>query len=214
MPFYLSGFLIGRVLGQREGIVDQSSLNRVALVGALVGPSATGLIVTSVVARREGESIQPISPAPPVQLVDVPDVRNSTRDSASRIVESLGLVVALQEVVSTLDPGTVTDQDPAPRTLVAPGSTVTLFVSKEPAGDTLVPVPDVTGQPFADARETLQDEDFKITKKLKPSDDHAKDTVIETVPPANTRVEPESRVTVIVSSGPPVPQERQRRTPG
>src|SRR5262249_45040047 len=118
MPFYLSGFLIGRVLGQREGIVDQSSLNRVALVGGLVGPSATGLIVTSVVARRERESVQPVSPAP--VEVTVPDVRGMTGNDARTAIESLGLVVGLPENVA--------DQTPEPGGEPVPtGSEVKLF---------------------------------------------------------------------------------------
>ena len=133
-------------------------------------------------------------------LVDVPDVRNSSVDAARIKLEGLGLVVAVQEVVSDAEPRTVTDQDPAPHTRVASGSTVTLFVSKT-VEETGVRVPNVVGQSFADARETLQDEDFKITKTAEPSATVDLDHVIRTDPPANTLVESESRVTVVVSSG-------------
>ncbi len=130
MAFNMFYFLIGRTLAEREGIADQSSQNRLALVGGLLGSSTTGLLVTTVLARREAETIPPTAPS-------------------------------------------------------------------------RVPVPDVTGQPFADGRETLQDENFRISKTTEASDTVA-GKVIRTEPPGGTLVEPESRVTVVVSSGSPV----------
>jgi serine/threonine-protein kinase len=64
-------------------------------------------------------------------------------------------------------------------------------------------VPNVAKQLFTDARETLQDEDFKVSRRDESNPDVPKDYVIRTEPTAGTLVEPESRVTVIVSSSRP-----------
>lgn len=87
MAFNVVGFLIGRALAEREGVVDQASQNRVALMGGVVGPSATGLLVTSVLARREAESIPPILPIPP-KLVRVPSVIGDLVEQAEKKIES------------------------------------------------------------------------------------------------------------------------------
>jgi beta-lactam-binding protein with PASTA domain len=210
MPFSLFGFLIGRVLAEREGIADQSSQNRLALVGGLLGSSTTGLLVTTVLARREAESL-PTTITGPVELVEVPNVKGMLIDEARTKMEKLGLQVQVKEVRSEIveQKGSVITQDPGPSSIVEVGSTVTLFVSKVEARSSLVPVPDFDFEPvkkkfftYDQARETLQDEDFKVTRRNESSSVVPKDTVIKTEPPANTLVEPESRVTVVVSSGP------------
>jgi beta-lactam-binding protein with PASTA domain len=202
MAFNVTGFLIGKTFAEREGIVEPASVNRVALIGGVVGPSATGLLLTTVLARREAESIPPVSPAP-VELVQVPDFKDHSLADAQALAVKVGLIANVSEVRTESSDGVVIDQAPPPNSRVALGDTVTLFVAKvvQPPKETRVMVPNVTNQPFAEARETLQDEDFRVSKKLEPSDDIKPDFVIRTEPPAEL-VAPESRVTVFVSSGP------------
>ena len=73
---------------------------------------------------------------------------------------------------------------------------VTLFVSK---GVPVAELPDLVGQPFSDARETLQDLDF-IVKRIDVDSYEPKGTVIDQDPPAG-KVAPESQVTLYVSKG-------------
>lgn len=205
MAFNIFYFLIGRALVAREGIADQSSQSRLALVGGLLDPPTTGLLVTSVLARREAEAIPPT--ATPLKPVQVPDVQGNPRDVAEEALKGVGLLATVQKVVvGTGTQDVVIKQDPEPDEIVPGGSTVKLFVSEvvEPPEETRVPVPDVAGKPFTDAREMLQDENFKVSKTTEPSSTVLIDTVIRTQPSAGTQVEPESRVTVIVSSGPDV----------
>lgn len=204
MAFNVFGFLIGRALAEREGIADQSSMNRVALVGGVVGSSATGLLVTTVLARREAESVPPTAPTP-LKRVLVPDVKGKPRDVAEGEMKDLGLLVTVEKVVvSTGTQGVVIKQEPDPGEIVPEGSTVKLSVSEvvQPPEETRVTVPDVAGKSFTEARETLQDENFLVAKKSEPSSDIQKDYVIRTEPPKEAQVEPESRVTMFVSSGP------------
>lgn len=204
MAFNIFNFLIGRTLAEREGIADQSSQNRLALVGGLLGSSTTGLVLTSVLARREAETIPPVSPGP--VDVDVPPVTGFPFDEAEKIVTAAKLRPDTQEVLTN----TVIAQNPAPPARVAPGSIVTLFVTSAGARTPArVPNLDFHGDvekkqefTFEQAREILQDENFKILRRDDPSSDVPKGTVIETDPLAGTQVIPGSTVQIVVSSGP------------
>lgn len=203
MEYSILGFITGLGIASSKGL-QGSQAARVAIIPGIIGFNIVSLVLAKVVADQEAESIPPIDPAP-VDLVDVPDVTNSTADEARRTVEVLGLLVLVQEVRSIADPGLVVAQDPVPHSRVVAGSTVTLFVSKveQPPAETRVLVPNVTQQLFSGARETLQDEDFKVSRREESNSDVPKDYVIRTEPTAGTLVEPESRVTVVVSSGRP-----------
>jgi hypothetical protein len=191
MPFYIAGFVFGRLFAQQRGIVDQSSLNRVALVGGVVGPSPTGLILTSVVANREAESIPP-------PLVDLPDVRNKLVADARKQLEDVGLVVEVLEKLNIDNPEIVIDQNPKPPSQVEPGSTVTLTVNKQG-----VSVPDVLCLPFdPDAVKKFRDVGLGVDRKNEGSNCIDLGSVFETDPRRTTVVEPKSNVTVFVSSGP------------
>jgi beta-lactam-binding protein with PASTA domain len=191
MPFYIAGFVLGRVLAQQRGIVDGSSLNRVALVGGVAGPSPAGLIVTSVVANREAESIPPA-------LVDVPDVRTLDVGDARQKLKDLGLGADELEILNT-DPAStdkVFDQDPKPPSRVAPGSAVTLTVNK--LG---VSVPFVIGSTFEpDARLAIEHAKLRTARADERSTlDVGK--VFQTDPARNSVVAEQSVVTVYVSTG-------------
>lgn len=98
-------------------------------------------------------------------------------------------------------PGDVIKQEPEKDGIVPEGSTVTLFVKEVVQLPEETRVPNFDGRLFEDARQTLHDEDFKVSKKTEASDAVPAGQVIRTEPPAKTLVEPESRVTVVVSSG-------------
>jgi beta-lactam-binding protein with PASTA domain len=192
MPFYIAGFVFGRLFAQQRGIVNQSSLNRVALVGGVVGPSPTGLVLTSVVANREAESIPPT-------LVEVPRVIDLPVDGdegARKKIEGSGLRVDVLEKLSLVNQGIVIAQDPEPGSRVEPGSTVTLTVNK--LG---VSVPFVIGFPFDDAKIALSAAALEATRKDENSPLDS-GLVFQTDPPRITVVERESTVTVFVSLGP------------
>jgi beta-lactam-binding protein with PASTA domain len=143
------------------------------------------------------------------KLVTVPNVTNSPVHGAKDKVVIAGLQVQVQEVVTVSDSDNrlVIAENPAANTPVVEGSTVTLFVSK--VVEAKVSVPDVRLDPtnqrpltFVQAREILQDKNFRVTEQDEPNV-LGRGMIIGTDPSAGTLVEPESEVKVRVSSGPP-----------
>jgi beta-lactam-binding protein with PASTA domain len=119
---------------------------------------------TRVASRRPNGEVTDQEPRPPAQrpagaevrlevsdgsLVLVPPVENQTLDSARAAFGEVDLRAEVEEQEGDLAPGLVATQEPAGGTEVARGSTVRTVVS------TGLPVPDVVGQPQADAATLL-----------------------------------------------------------
>jgi hypothetical protein len=103
---------------------------------------------------------QPTPPQPPPVTAeqDVPNVKGTSYDDASSILQEHGFSVTPTYVDSTEASGIVVDQNPAAGTSQAPGTTITLSVSKGPP--TLITVPDVTGHSQDDATGKLEGSGF------------------------------------------------------
>lgn len=132
MPFSIAGYLVGRVVGERQGITDDSVLNRLSLMGGLMGTTPMGVIMTTVLAQREAEdtAAPPVITTPPPVQVEVPDVTDISYNEAKRKLEALGLVADRRDLYSiTTAKGSVIHQDPEPKAIVSQGATVTLSVS-------------------------------------------------------------------------------------
>jgi eukaryotic-like serine/threonine-protein kinase len=84
-----------------------------------------------------------------------PDLANLTLDEATAALEDLQLEIARGEdqFSSTIEVGRVVSQGPSPTTPVDRGGTVTVRISK---GPDLVAFPDLTGQTYPQALETLE----------------------------------------------------------
>jgi eukaryotic-like serine/threonine-protein kinase len=95
--------------------------------------------------------------------------------------------------------GTVTAQDPEGDTEADEGSTVTLTVS---AGPETVPVPNVVGQPEADARNALTAAGFLVQTEPREDTDAEQGTVVDQNPPADSPAAPGATVTLGVAAGP------------
>jgi beta-lactam-binding protein with PASTA domain len=205
MPFNIFGFVINRTVAEQAGVADPSTANRLAIVGGLFGNLTTGVVLTSVLARREADSFSPANPGVPVPFVKHKDLAEATT-----VLVGQGLEFEVEPVPSSdpLQNDLVTDQDPEPGSLAASGSVVTLFVAKVAQ----VPVPNVVSDSetglfvkFDKAREILQDQNFKVIRKDDTVSDEnifGADTVTATEPPPETLVEPESTVTVIAIPSP------------
>ncbi len=83
----------------------------------------------------------PADSTPVVRSGEVPNLVGLTRDQASKAVTDAGLAPLVFEATNTAPPGQVFQQSPAPGTALAPGGTVTLFVSQPPLGS---PTPSAT----------------------------------------------------------------------
>ncbi|MEW6154970.1 MAG: Stk1 family PASTA domain-containing Ser/Thr kinase [Actinomycetota bacterium] len=134
-----------------------------------------------------------------VSEVVVPPVVGDTQAVAERKIEDAGLEVRIvTEPSDTAEPGNVFRQDPASGERVRRGSTVELRVA---AGAEMVNVPDVVGQPLADARATLTNAEFVVQTRPRADDNAPRDQVLDQNP-RDGQAPKGSVVILTVSSGP------------
>jgi eukaryotic-like serine/threonine-protein kinase len=114
--------------------------------------------------------------------IAVPNVIGSTFGTASSILQGKGFAVARGADVDSNDPkGTVVDVSPSPGTFQAPGTTITLRVSKGPATST---VPTVTSLSQSDAQTQLEASGFKVKIVTQAVDDPNQEGIVQTQDPA------------------------------
>jgi beta-lactam-binding protein with PASTA domain/predicted Ser/Thr protein kinase len=132
------------------------------------------------------------------QQTPVPNVVGQTREDAIQILRDAGFVPqATDEASNDVPEGTVISQDPPADTPVDGGSQVTIVVS---SGTDTVPVPNVVGQPQAQAEQALRDAGFQVTVNEGISNDVQQGNVISQDPSGNAASG--ANVTIVVSSGP------------
>jgi serine/threonine-protein kinase len=86
---------------------------------------------------------------------------------------------------------------------VIKGTTVHINVSR---GAKPVPVPDVTGQPYANAKSALEGQGFIVSRVDVPSDQAAQGVVVASDPPPGSSVSKGAHITLSVSKGPATTQ--------
>jgi beta-lactam-binding protein with PASTA domain len=128
----------------------------------------------------------------------VPDVRGRKVTDAVQALVAAGLQPKIFYVYSAEQSDVVVGEFPAPKGIVLKGSNVRINVSK---GAKPIPVPDVTNQPFANAKSALEGQGFVVTRTDIQSD-MPKGVVVSEDPPAGTNVPKGSKITVAVSKGP------------
>jgi serine/threonine-protein kinase len=137
-----------------------------------------------------------------IPQVRVPNVVGQDVTSAVQALAQVGLQPKIVRIYSTAQTDTVTAQQPASGDLIPKGETVRINVSR---GAKPVQVPDVTGQPFANARSALQGQGFVVVR-IDIQSDQAKGVVVQSDPPAGSSVDKGSKVTLSVSKGPATTQ--------
>jgi serine/threonine-protein kinase len=132
-------------------------------------------------------------------VAPVPKVVGERATRAMSVLAKAGFKVKSHGVESSVKPGFVVTQDPKAGAEADKGATVDLGVSSGP-GQQLVP--DVSNLPAKQAVETLNNNGFRVTQDVQPSDTVAAGAAIRTSPPANRVIPKGSEVRLIVSSGP------------
>jgi serine/threonine-protein kinase len=141
--------------------------------------------------------------------VVVPDVRGRSVTDAITALAGIGLNPKIFHVFSPQPPDTVTGQFPPSLAKVVKGTTVRINVSR---GAKPVPVPDVTGQPYLNAKSALEGQGFTVSR-VDVQSDSAPGVVVATEPVAGTEVSKGSKITLQVSKGPAtttIPDVRQQ----
>ena len=129
---------------------------------------------------------------------EIPDVAGLTFDDAKAELEGdkYEFVVEVEEKVDAQEPGTVLEQDPGLGEEVEKGTTVTLTVAKEEAKST---VPDVLGKSCDEAKAQMTANDLTGNCTEQETDDpNQVGKVISTTPGANTQVDKNSQVQIVV----------------
>jgi serine/threonine-protein kinase len=130
--------------------------------------------------------------------VAVPSLVGQPFENATSALQGAGFAVKRQDVESSDPKGTVVGSDPPAGTAVAPGSIVTLSVSKGPKS---AAVPDVTSYSEPDATTTLQSAGFGVQVTKNPTTDPALDgVVISQTPAGGKQAKPGTTVTIVVGS--------------
>ena len=135
------------------------------------------------------------------EQIEMPELGLMTQADAEAKIAELGLRLGTVEQRELADApaGIVLEQTPPAGTVVAPGDAVNLVVSVEPGKEL---VPDVVGRPLAQAQAAIQEAGFRFRNPVyEPSDTVNEGSVIRTEPPAGTSLEPNSQITIVVSSG-------------
>ncbi len=133
--------------------------------------------------------------------VAVPPVAGEQFSTAQAQLQNAGFTVSQVQVTSAQKAGTVIRQVPLAGTQAKEGSTVALTVSSGPGNTT---VPTVVGEPAAQAKANIESQSLNVGNvQHQSSTTIASGRVIESSPTAGTSVPVDSKVTLIVSTGPP-----------
>ena len=160
----------------KDTVISQSPA-----AGAHVDPGAVVTIIVS--SGRAG--------------VEVPDVVGLKVPAAVTKLQAAGFRAKATRVFSSRPSGTIFEQKPTAGDRAEKGSEVLLQVSK---GAKRVQVPDVVGQPSADAQAALKQAGFAYTIVLVPSD-QPRGTVVSQAPAGGTTAPQGSKVRLNVASG-------------
>jgi serine/threonine-protein kinase len=137
-----------------------------------------------------------VSTGPP--KVEVPDVKNKSRDEAIALITSAKLKYKVRPVFSKETADKVIAQYPEPGQKVLQGSTVQINVSK---GLQPLTVPSVIGQQYDNASGTLQGQGFAVARRDVDSS-QPKDVVIDQQPKGGASLARGGTVILYVSKGP------------
>ena len=131
-------------------------------------------------------------------MVKVPDFKTSriTDIMNNQTFTTNFTIIQKAQSSDTVAEGTVLDQDILSGQMVPQGTVITLTVS---SGAKMVKIPDVSGQTYEAAEETLKALGFKCSKSSRQNDGtHAPNTVAETSPLAGSEVKEGSLVMIVL----------------
>ena len=146
-----------------------------------------------------------LGPEEVLELVEVPDLTHLTLDEATNLIEELGLVLGTvnHENSDTIDEGLILSQSVAAGVNILQGEPIDLVLS---LGSYFIAVPDFTGLYIDDARELI--ETLGLVLGRTTSEYHAtieEGYVISQSLEADSAVEPESTIDLVISLGPRPP---------
>ena len=193
---------VPNVLLMQKDLAAQK-IQQAGLVPKLIGATSTTVPKDQVIAEDpsgkqvKGSTIT-LTYSTGKPKVQVPNVVGQDEAVAVEEIASAQLHVHVVQVYSGAPANQVTGQFPTAGDNVVVGTTVRINVSQGPKP---VPVPDVTGQPFANAASALKGQGFAVARTNAASATVPKGVVISEDPTAGSQVANGSTITLTVSSG-------------
>ncbi|GAA1117778.1 Stk1 family PASTA domain-containing Ser/Thr kinase [Kribbella jejuensis] len=161
--------------------------------------------------RKNGDIGLTVSKGP--ERYRVPQLVGLQLDAAQQALSPIKLITGqiVEQYSETVPQGRVIAISPKFNTVVKPGTAVNFAVSK---GKRPINVPDLTGKPYRDARETLRNLGFTVTRSTQYDDKVPEGNVISQTPNSGTLFA-KDKVALVVSLGPPlvdVPNVKRKTT--
>jgi serine/threonine-protein kinase len=135
-------------------------------------------------------------------LLEVPDLAGSTPDHAVQTLQHLGFTTPpgqTEEASDEVEEGQIIRTDPPAGQQVAANAQINLIVS---SGPEQVPVPAVSGCDINAALRVISQAGLTPQQSPEPSNDEDEGCIVRSDPAGGTPGDPDSTVTVVVSSGP------------
>jgi serine/threonine-protein kinase len=177
-----AGFIVNAVPVESNEVEEGLVVSQDPEAGAEAAPGAT---VTINVSSGSG-------------TIQVPDVAGRSEADARAALQQAGFtnIASQQEASNDVPAGSVVRSDPGGGAEVAPDQQITLFVS---SGPQKVNVPGVEGRTEDNARNLIEGAGLSVEVVDEDVDDPSQDgRVLGQTPPANTQVDANSTVTIVV----------------
>ncbi|GII04811.1 Stk1 family PASTA domain-containing Ser/Thr kinase [Planobispora takensis] len=137
-----------------------------------------------------------------VERLEIPDVIGQTKEEATQTLEDAGFRPSVVTKPSARQQNVVFAMSPEAGTKAAKGSSVKITIPAQAQE-----VPNVLGFDIKEARSTLVEAGFRV-KVVEQASDQAEGTVLNQTPEAGAKLQPNTTITLTVSTGqPPVPTE-------
>ena len=136
----------------------------------------------------------------PITEISVPDLRGLTYEKAEEELLELGLDIQIRdEVISTeFEEGRVVSQEPPHESLVKPGFTIIVNISKGTREGT---IPKITGYSYQDALFLIEKYGYQAGPRVTVKDNAPKGIVISQTPEPGTEAKPGTTINFVVSDG-------------
>ncbi|MER0446884.1 Stk1 family PASTA domain-containing Ser/Thr kinase [Streptomyces sp. Edi4] len=133
--------------------------------------------------------------------IEVPDVTQKDKDSATQYLQSKGFQVKTKEVESGSTPGTVVSQEPTGGSQAEKNSTVTLSIAKKQTTN----LPNVVNKDYTAAVQQLSALGFTNVSRQDVDNDKPLNQVVSMTPSGDTSQPKDVQIVLRVSKGPQTP---------
>ncbi|GAA2419784.1 Stk1 family PASTA domain-containing Ser/Thr kinase [Streptomyces mauvecolor] len=193
--------LVGNSQGDAEKLATNAGVKMSVSKNEPCADQPKGNICTQTPANgnmKKGETVS-VTVSTGAPKIEVPDVTQKDKDSATQLLQTKGFQVKTKDVESSSAPGTVVSQDPTGGSQAEKNSTVTLQIAKKQT----TKMPDVTGSDYNTAIQQLSALGFtNVSRQDVDSTDKPLNQVVSMTPTGNTNQPKDVQIVLKVSKGP------------